>query len=118
MNQNRKIIYAGELMDAIRDDMTIRGAAYAAVVKHINDAPAADAAPVVHGRWIETTSTDKEFGVSTTKYECSECSCLAEHKSDYCSHCGAKMDLPCITDAAAAALEKMGANVHGGDAGG
>ena len=47
---------------------------------------------MVHGHWIERTSTDKEFGVSTTKYECSECSCLADNKSNYCPNCGAEMD--------------------------
>ena len=52
-----------------------------------------DAVEVVHGRWIETTSADKEYGILTTKYECSECACLTDNKSNYCPNCGAKMDL-------------------------
>ena len=53
---------------------------------------AADVAPVRHGRWIWHS---KERG-----YLCSECGsgCLLNyesdwHKSDWCPHCGAKMDL-------------------------
>ena len=53
---------------------------------------AADVAPVRHGRWIWHS---EERG-----YLCSECGsgCLLNyesdwHKSDWCPHCGAKMDL-------------------------
>ena len=67
MDQNRKIIYADDLLTAIREDMTIRGSAFAAVVRHIHEAPAATVTPVL-----------------------------------------------CISDAATTALEKMGANAHGG----
>ena len=52
----------------------------------------ADVAPVRHGRWIWHS---EERG-----YLCSECGsgCLLNyesdwHKSDWCPHCGAKMDL-------------------------
>ena len=60
---------------------------------NIERLPTVYAVEVVHGRWIETTSTDKEYGVSTTKYECSECACLTDNKSNYCPNCGACMDL-------------------------
>lgn len=48
--------------------------------------PAADVAPVVHGRWIK----DIPMG-----YRCSrsECRCLSVCKTPYCPSCGAKMDL-------------------------
>lgn len=53
----------------------------------VRNAPAIDAAPVVHGRWIS------HFDRS----ECSVCGgiCWADSAStyDYCPNCGAKMDL-------------------------
>ena len=54
----------------------------------VKKAPAVDAAPVVHGRWIAPTELDGH-----TVAECSRC-----HKiramDDFCSSCGARMDLP------------------------
>ena len=54
------------------------------------DAPAADVAPVRHGRWIEK---DKyTFGVM---YDCSICDNRIldnGHSWNYCPNCGAKMD--------------------------
>ena len=43
--------------------------------------PAADVAPVVHGRWIK-----KEF------LRCSECDMPTMYPWPYCQKCGAKMD--------------------------
>jgi hypothetical protein len=52
----------------------------------VEEAPAVDAAPVVHGRWINQDST-------YTKYQCSACK---ERNFDgvgrYCPNCGARMD--------------------------
>ena len=59
-------------------------------------APAADVAPVVHGRWI---CINKRYG----EYECSVCHGVDSNCSDYygihavteqefCPNCGAKMD--------------------------
>ena len=45
--------------------------------------PAADVAPVRHGRWIE-----HEDGVFT----CSECGNAESNESYFCRYCGAKMD--------------------------
>ena len=52
----------------------------------INEAPAADVAPVVHAHW-----TNKERYHSTLFGVCSNCgeSSVAD---PYCSNCGAKMD--------------------------
>lgn len=46
--------------------------------------PAADVAPVRHGRWIK-----HEDGVFT----CSECGNAESNESYFCRYCGAKMDL-------------------------
>ena len=112
MDQNRKIIYADDLRLAIRDDMTIRGTAYAAVVKHINAAPAADASPVVYSRWLDNIGRD-----TIVCENCGHAWSVIDNCTetfDRCPHCGAIMNLPTITDATAAALEQIGANAHGG----
>ena len=61
------------------------------LVSDLRDMKAADVAPVRHGRWIWHS---EERG-----YLCSECGsgCLLNyesdwHKSDWCPHCGAKME--------------------------
>lgn len=57
----------------------------------IEDAPAADVAPVVHGRWIE-----KEAPAVRRYFECSNCGAHENKhtaiKGYYCWRCGAKMD--------------------------
>ena len=53
----------------------------------IEDAPAADVAPVVHGRWIPFHSD-----VAGDIQYCSACEIGFGAKMDYCPHCGAKMD--------------------------
>lgn len=54
-------------------------------VQIINEAPAADVAPVVHGQWIYG-----EFDIP----HCSECGrdVMPNRISPYCPNCGAKMD--------------------------
>ncbi len=56
------------------------------LIGRIKDLPAVDAAPVVHGRWINQDST-------YTKYQCSACK---EKNFDgvgrFCPNCGARMD--------------------------
>ena len=62
------------------------GASVAAVYELIRDAPAADVAPVRHGRWVDT---DSEFA------QCSLCKYpvyAAWNATNYCPNCGAKMD--------------------------
>ena len=52
----------------------------------IDNAPAADVAPVRHGRWVDT---DSEFA------QCSLCKYpvyAAWNATNYCPNCGAKMD--------------------------
>ena len=66
------------------------------IVDEIDNFPAADVAPVVHGRWI---CINKRYG----EYECSVCHGVDANCSDYygihavteqefCPNCGAKMD--------------------------
>ena len=64
----------------------------------IKDIPAADVAPVVHGRWI-TWEDAGNFPPSPDRYECSVCHDAAQRLcngddllSPYCPNCGAKMD--------------------------
>ena len=53
------------------------------VLNDKNLVPAADVAPVVHGRWVH-----HDDGVVT----CSECGNAESSDSYYCRYCGAKMD--------------------------
>lgn len=58
-------------------------------VEAILKAPAADVAPVVHGRWIQ---------VDSTKCRCSHCDIIGlialypHGDKNFCPNCGAKMD--------------------------
>ncbi|MCI5842185.1 MAG: hypothetical protein MR004_00735 [Clostridiales bacterium] len=64
------------------------GASAMAVYETIQEAPAADVAPVRHGRWI----IDSVGG----KIACSDCGCIylgynGRLTPNYCPNCGAKM---------------------------
>jgi hypothetical protein len=52
--------------------------------RNIKSIPAADVAPVVHGRWKKKKDSDLFY--------CSECELPSMHKWPYCERCGAKMD--------------------------
>lgn len=107
--EHKKVIYADDLKTAIRDDLTVRGPAFAAVMKHIDNAATVEVAPVVHGRWIKDPSSEFKH-----RYNCSVCNFrLVGEPERHCPGCGAIMDLPNITDAATAALERIGKNAHG-----
>lgn len=55
----------------------------------IEDAPAADVAPVVHGRWV----THYRSGTAVAEgYVSTCCDMWNNRKSNYCPNCGAKMD--------------------------
>lgn len=69
-----------------------------AVLRHIQQAPAADMAPVRHGKWIVTKEFNDVLGIYIEKYTCSACeeyrltaSGLSQ-ATNYCPNCGAKMD--------------------------
>ena len=62
--------------------------------KTIDSIPAADVAPVVHGRW----SCDDEDGFENLDWHCDRCGgsigyrCGNHLFSKYCPNCGARMD--------------------------
>ena len=61
----------------------------------ILEIPAADVAPVRHGRWL---TWEEQFPRSTPKKQsglgvfCDKCHSHADNQTDYCPNCGAKMD--------------------------
>lgn len=62
---------------------------YAAAWSEIRKLPAADVAPVVHGRWV----THYRSGTPVAEgYVSTCCDMWNNRKSDYCPHCGAMMD--------------------------
>lgn len=56
-------------------------------VKCLERVPAADVAPVVHGRWTFYSS----YGEDEYEYECSVCNEWANQRYTYCPNCGAHM---------------------------
>ena len=65
--------------------------AYEQFAEDIEEIPAADVAPVVHGRWIEKSAPARKI-----YFECSHCGAQENKhtaiKGHYCWRCGAKMD--------------------------
>ena len=70
------------------------------VLEYAENLPAADVAPVVHGRWIPLTECANEGVYCSTckkkvwKSDYAQCSKKSRNKleSNYCPNCGAKMD--------------------------
>ena len=61
-------------------------------IRIINEMPAADVAPVVHGHWSKEMRFTEDFmGNRTYGYKCSVCGKLA-NRLQFCGNCGAKMD--------------------------
>ena len=64
-------------------------------VEAIEAAPAVDAEPVRHGRWID--KTEERHGIYDYRYDCSKCAHIfwagGVENFNYCPNCGAKMDL-------------------------
>lgn len=52
----------------------------------IDDLPAADVKPMVHGKWKERRFSENVYGV-----ECSVCHTTWDTVTDYCPFCGAEM---------------------------
>ena len=59
----------------------------AKVLREVSDAPAADVAPVVHGRWVCVDTDTEQF------FLCNRCKKKEYWESNYCPNCGCKMDL-------------------------
>ena len=81
-------IERGRLKEAISADcqhlFSFDTSFYDMVMIDIDEVPAEDVAPVVHGRW-------KPYRKNLGK--CSECGEVVQIRSNYCPDCGAKMDL-------------------------
>lgn len=97
-NENR-LIYVTALKDRIRQEPT-DGMYTEEILEAIDEVPTADAAPVVHGKWIDKTVWNGCFGHIRT--QCSVCGTVFEGKpgsrgdgkgGKFCEECGAKMDL-------------------------
>ena len=59
------------------------------IIDALENMPAADVAPVVHGRWV----THYRSGTPVADgYVSTCCDMWNNRKSDYCPNCGAKMD--------------------------
>lgn len=64
-------------------------------VRRLLSIPAADVAPVRHGKWL---TWEEQFPGSTPKKQsgfgvfCDKCHSHADNRTDYCPNCGAKMD--------------------------
>ena len=60
----------------------------------IEDAPPADVAPVVHGRWVDRIVDENEvIKPWMQRYYCSEClEGVSQSWFKFCPNCGAKMD--------------------------
>ena len=60
----------------------------------LDDIPAADVAPVRHGRWEARAipRSDPDGDWIALEYHCSLCNRLEYRKENYCPNCGAKMD--------------------------
>ena len=60
----------------------------------INALPSADVQPVRHGRWINHRINDEKSLLhgAIKDTTCSECGKSTPYKTDYCMHCGARMD--------------------------
>lgn len=88
MAEEKKLIYADDLLNAIRDDHSINGANFAKMRRHIETAKAVEAVEVVRGKWIK--------GKYPGEYTCSRCGMEyceadpADKQFKYCPECGSK----------------------------
>lgn len=76
-------LFMGTLDDVQKHDEQCNRA-----ISYIKSATGADVVPVVHGRWVPFHSE----AAGDIQY-CSACEIGFDAKTDYCPHCGAKMDI-------------------------
>jgi uncharacterized paraquat-inducible protein A len=86
---NEQIAYCdkalGSFEISMKDEYAVKveRASLIAYKGQLESIPAADVAPVVHGRWKKKKDSDLFY--------CSECELPSMHKWPYCERCGAKM---------------------------
>ena len=84
-----RLIDADALLEYARRECCFPGAV---MFHQVVNAPTVDAAPVVHGRWVD--NVDENGFLRNAWRTCSSCGGLNwSKKPNYCPHCGAKMDL-------------------------
>ena len=83
-----KAYWHGELPDVGNPDAE---GVEAVDVCDIDSLPAADVAPVRHGRW-ERVIPSKSAAKWSSKVSCSVCHSAGYKRFNYCPNCGAKMD--------------------------
>lgn len=63
------------------------------MIRELQDMPAADVAPVRHGRWkYQTMTVPGGRGQTYYRYSCSVCKQKEKTRTIYCPNCGAKME--------------------------
>ncbi len=78
-----KYISIREAENTIDEEIYMNESAKASFRNILRHVPLADVAPVVHGRWED----------SSNGWMCSVCSRDSTHDTAYCPYCGARMDL-------------------------
>ena len=86
----KQAVNKGEMQAFVRDGSIYLQCKVSGECVKIGDAPAADVAPVVHGRWIDPEDDD-----GGTLWHCSKCGypvkTIAKPNCNYCPKCGCKM---------------------------
>ena len=95
------IKFVKELMEEVNNKTAINGSyvtkTYDMAIRHATKLlryvptayPESDVVEVVRGRWIKRQFADEPTAFG---YSCSECHSTYEVDTNYCPHCGAKMD--------------------------
>ena len=90
ITQEAAIKSAWMILEGLGFSREINGDLEKTVTAVYESAPAADVAPVRHGRWIEQPLDFDLCGVAY--YQCSECGKEQQTPSHYCQFCGARME--------------------------
>ena len=105
MDDKLRIIDANALIEDFKNDLinsrmeALRGNPHdsiliANVIERILDAPTIEAQPVKHGRWIKHRIDDPKSILhgAVKDTTCSVCGKSTPYNTEYCMHCGARMD--------------------------
>lgn len=90
MNEKKEYIERGALIDSFENCYYIYNSTDRETVRQaLENAPAADVAPVVHGEWINCMNGNATCSVCGIR---SKAVYDLDNEQHYCGHCGAKMD--------------------------